>query len=167
MINDSDIHGKVLYDDGEHKYIWLGADADQKKGVVQTNQYLIIDKGKGVLLDPGGVHLFSRVVAVASRFIDLSNIESIFFSHQDPDVSSGIALWLGVTNAVIYVSDLWIRFLPHFGIVDGTRIRGIEDVKRTIKLPSGSNLSCVPAHFLHSAGCYCLYDKRAKNSFQR
>ncbi|HTX72332.1 MAG TPA: MBL fold metallo-hydrolase, partial [Rectinemataceae bacterium] len=117
----SDLNGRILYEDGDHKFIWLGADVDYRKGVVQTMQYLIVDQNKGWLLDPGGVHLFSRVVATASRYISIDRIEGIFFSHQDPDVSSGIALWLGVTPAKIHIASLWHRFLPHFGIVDASR----------------------------------------------
>jgi len=92
MIHENDINGKYLYKDDTHAFIWLGADLKNKSGVVQTNQYLIIDKGRGILLDPGGVHLFARVVSVASRYISLDKIDSIFLSHQDQDVSSGIAL---------------------------------------------------------------------------
>ena len=95
-----------------------GTEQKYSKGVIQTMQYLIIDQGRGVLLDPGGVHLFSRVVAAVSRYISIDKIDHIFFSHQDPDVSSGIALWLGVTKAKVHISSLWTRFLPHFGIVD-------------------------------------------------
>jgi flavorubredoxin len=165
MIDKADLNGKILFDDGEHKFIWLGSDPEYQRGVVQTMQYLIIDKGRGWLLDPGGTHLFSRVVASASRFISLDKIEAIFFSHQDPDVSSGIALWLGVTPAKIHISELWIRFLPHFGIVDTSRIVGIEDGGKTMTLASGAKISFVPSHFMHSPGCFSLFDERARILF--
>lgn len=165
MIDRDDLNGKVLFDNGEHKFIWLGADPDYQRGVVQTMQYLIIDKGHGWLLDPGGTHLFSRVVASASRYISLDRIDSIFFSHQDPDVSSGIALWLGVTPAKIHISDLWIRFLPHFGIVDTGRVSGIPDKGSTVTLASGARLSFVPSHFMHSPGNFSLWDESAKILF--
>ncbi len=165
MIEDKDIGGLVLYEDADHRFIWLGADAKSRQGVVQTMQYLIIDKGRGILLDPGGVHLFSRVVATASRFISLDRIDTIFFSHQDPDVSSGIALWLGVTPARIYISGLWTRFLPHFGIIDRTRVTAIEDVGKALTLPSGTQLRFVPSHYMHSPAAYSLYDDRARILF--
>jgi flavorubredoxin len=146
-------------------FIWLGAEDKFRKGVIQTMQYLIIDKGRGTLLDPGGVHLFSRVVASVSRYISVDKIDTIFFSHQDPDVSSGIALWMGVTNAKIYISGLWTRFLPHFGIVDSSRIISIEDKGSSIRLPSGAELKFVPAHFMHSCGQFNLYDIRSRILF--
>ncbi len=165
MISKDDINGRILYKDEDHQFIWLGADPESASGVVQTNQYLIIHKGRGLLMDPGGVHLFARAVAVVSRYIDLDRIDTIFFSHQDPDVSSGIALWLGVTKAKIYISSLWLRFLPHFGLVDQKRIIGIEDFGPTLKLGEDTELHFIPAHFLHSCGQFCLFDKRSRILF--
>ena len=161
MIDSSEVHGIVLYEDDEHKFVWLGSESKYREGAVQTMQYLIIDRGRGVLLDPGGVHLFSRVVTAVSRFISVDKIDAIFFSHQDPDVSSGIALWLGITKAKVYISDLWVRFLPHFGIVDTARVVGIPDKGMDIALPSGSRMRCVPSHFMHSPGQFGLFDERS------
>ncbi|WP_455383262.1 oxygen-binding di-iron domain-containing protein [Salinispira pacifica] len=161
----SDTNGRILYEDNDHKFIWLGADPVYRKGVVQTNQFLIIDRGVGILLDPGGVHLFSRVVSMLSRYIPLDKIEHIFFSHQDPDVSSGITLWLGVTRAKVYISDLWVRFLPHFGIVDNSRMVPIPDGGSSLRLPSGAQLRFIPSHFLHSVGSFCAFDDRASILF--
>ena len=165
-MSESDLKvGKLLYDEDEHKVIWLGWGEDDDRGAVQTNQYLIVHKGKGVLLDPGGVHLFSRVVAVISNYINLDNIEGIFFSHQDPDVSSGIALWLGVTNANIYISELWLRFVPHFGIIDQSRLKGIPDSGGSLPLRDGSELQLLPAHFLHSPGNFAAWDAQSRILF--
>ena len=161
MIDSSEVHGIVLYEDDEHKFVWLGSESKYREGAVQTMQYLIIDRGRGFLLDPGGVHLFARVVNAVSRFISVDKIDAIFFSHQDPDVSSGIALWLGITKAKVYISDLWVRFLPHFGIVDTARVVGIPDKGMDIALSSGSRMRCVPSHFMHSPGQFGLFDERS------
>ena len=165
MINSDDINGKILFESDNHKFIWLGADEVEEQGVVQTNQYLIINNGRGTLVDPGGIHLFSRVVALVSRYIDIERIDNIFFSHQDPDVSSGIALWLGVTNAKVYISELWIRFIPHFGIVDNSRITPIEELGNSLSLSSNCTLKLMPAHFLHSCGNYTFFDPVSKTLF--
>lgn len=165
MIQNDDVHGKILYEDNQHKFIWLGSESQYRKGAVQTMQYLIIDNGRGVLLDPGGVHLFSRVVTAVSRFISVDKIDTIFFSHQDPDVSSGIALWLGITNAKVYISELWVRFLPHFGIVDTKRMIGVPDKGVDITLASGALMKCVPSHFMHSPGQFGLFDEKSRILF--
>ncbi|MGP1587872.1 MAG: MBL fold metallo-hydrolase [Treponemataceae bacterium] len=165
MENEETIIGKILYEDKEHKFIWLGSEEKYRKGAVQTMQYLIIDNGRGVLLDPGGVHLFAKVVTAVSQFISVDKIDTIFFSHQDPDVSSGIALWLGITNAKVYISSLWVRFVPHFGIVDISRITSIPDKGMSISLPSGAKMQCIPSHFMHSPGNFGLYDERSRILF--
>ena len=165
MISENDVNGRILQESESHKFIWLGADEEEEQGVVQTNQYLIINKGRGTLVDPGGIHLFSRVVALVSRYIDLDKIDNIFFSHQDPDVSSGIALWLGVTKARVYISELWIRFIPHFGIIDNSRITAIETLGGRLELADGSSLKIIPSHFLHSSGMYTFYDAVSKVLF--
>ena len=68
MTNDSGGNGIILYEDEQHKFIWLGSEGKYRKGAVQTMQYLIIDNGRGVLLDPGGGHLFSRDVTSVTLF---------------------------------------------------------------------------------------------------
>ncbi len=165
MINDEDRNGRILYEDSDHKFIWLGARKGDEDTEIQTMQYLIINHNRGILLDPGGVHIFARVVSAVSRYISINNIDAIFYSHQDPDVSSGIALWMGVTKAKFYISSLWVRFLPHFGIVDISRIIPIVDEGMPIRLPSGDTFECVPAHFMHSPGQFNLYDVRSRILF--
>ncbi len=159
------VKGKVLYDDGEHKFIWLGWEEEEEEGIVQVNQYLIVNGDVGVLLDPGGVYVFSRVVANVARYVDLSQIRYIFYSHQDPDVSSGAALWLSVTPAKIYISKLWTRFLPHFGVISYSRIHPLEDRGDRILFPSGDFIEFIPAHYLHSVGNFSAYDSRSKILF--
>lgn len=158
MSNSDYAEGKVIFEEENHKVIWLGWESDEGAGAVQTNQYLIVHGSKGILLDPGGIHLFPRVVAVISRYMDLDNIETILFSHQDPDVSSGIALWLGITKAAIHISELWMRFVPHFGLVDFSRLIGIPDSGVTVNSASGANVDVLPAHYLHSPGNFSFYD---------
>ncbi len=150
--------GQILFEEENHKVIWLGWEKEEGEGAIQTNQYLIVHGTRGILLDPGGVHLFPRVVAIISRYIDLDNIETILFSHQDPDVSSGIALWLGVTQAEIHISELWMRFVPHFGLVDFSRLKGIPDGGGPVHLSSGMSIDLFPAHYLHSPGNFSFYD---------
>ncbi|WP_022670275.1 MBL fold metallo-hydrolase [Hippea alviniae] len=157
---DVDIeNGELLYDDGEHKFVWLGW-GRLEDGLIQTNQYLIVHGKKGTLLDPGGIHIFPKVVSNVTKYIDLDDIEYIFFSHQDPDVSSGIPMWLSVTNANVYISELWVRFLPHFGITDLSRIKGLPDSGGRV-----GELEVIPAHFLHAPGNLIVFDPISKILF--
>ncbi len=160
------IKGAVLYDDGEHKFIWLGEgeEKDEEGEKIAANQYLILDNKEGFLLDPGSIYDFPRVIENASRYIDPSNITAIFYSHQDPDVSSGISMWLNETPAVVYVSKLWTRFLPHFGYFNFERIIPIPDQGAFINF-GNSQIEFIPAHFLHSVAHFNVFDKKSRILF--
>ncbi|MDK2864304.1 MAG: hypothetical protein PWP37_496 [Thermotogota bacterium] len=157
---------RVLYDDGKHKFLMLGWEEAEEEGIVQTNQYLIVDNNEGVLLDPGGAHVFPRVLANVAEQLALDNVYHIFYTHQDPDVVSGIMLWLSMCeNSKVYISALWTRFLPHFGIFDADKVVPIPDNGMSISLRSGVELRILPAHFLHSTGNFVLYDPVARILF--
>ena len=162
----SNVETIAIYEDENHGFYLLGWEEREEEGMVQTNQYVIVHNGKGILLDPGGAHVFPRVLANVSEVIPTRNIEIIFYSHQDPDVSSGIAMWLSIAdNAKIYISALWTRFLPHFGVMDQRRIVGIKDTGGSIKLSDGYSLDVIPAHFLHSPGQFSVYDPQSRILF--
>jgi len=149
----------VLYESPTHKFFHLGWEEQEEEGYVQTNQYMIQDGDEVILLDPGGAHVFPRVLANVAEVVDLSKVRHIFYTHQDPDVSSGVTLWLPIAErAKVYISGLWTRFLPHFGVYDQRRIVPIPDGGGTLTLASGTQLQFIPSHFLHSTGCFSLYD---------
>lgn len=155
--------GAVLFDDGRHRWVWLGADTGASDGVA-ANQYLIQDGGRGCLLDPGSVLDFARTVANLSRFAKPEEIDYLFFTHQDPDVSSAMPMWGGITKARMVISTIWGRFMPHYGEIDQKRIELIPDKGGSFRLGS-SNLQVVPAHYLHSVGNITLYDPVSKFLF--
>ena len=159
------LKGEVLYDEDGHKFIWLGWEEKEEEGLVNVNQYLIIDNNEAIILDPGGIKVFPRIVGNLSRYIDLEKVKYLFFSHQDPDVCSGIAMWMSVTPAKVYISKWWIRFLPHFGIFDQKRIIPVEDKGGRITFSSGRYLEIIPAHFLHSIANFTVYDPTSKIYF--
>ena len=164
--SDVDIlKGEILYEDDSHKYIWLGWEEKEEENLVNVNQYVVVDGDEAVILDPGGIHVFPRIVGNLSRYIDLEKLKYLFFSHQDPDVCSGIAMWLSITPAKVYISKWWIRFLPHFGIFDSKRLIGIEDKGGRITFKSGKYLEIIPAHFLHSTANFTVYDPVSKIYF--
>ncbi len=155
----------VIAQEGDHAFIWLGLDeAEAEKGIL-TNQYLIMDGGEGILLDPGGYFVFERVYRNVAEFINPEKVKAVFFTHQDPDViGSLLPLTEFFPNATIYVSSLWVRFLPHLGALTGLRLVEIPDEGTTIRV-GRAELRTVPAHFLHSPGNFSLYDPKVKVLF--
>jgi flavorubredoxin len=149
---------ETVYESANHNFYWLGRDETGLEEGVQTNQYLIVDNGRGTLLDPGGFGVFSRVVVNMSAYVDPDKIDHIFLCHQDPDVGGGLASWMDMTPARVHVSALWIRFLLHYGVTAMDRIDGIPDGGASLALSSGNRLEFIPAHFLHSPGNFHAFD---------
>ncbi len=151
----------VLFDDGKHKNILL--EDFTGGGAVQANQHLIIHGGEGMILDPGGHKVYSRVLGETTSLLAGGTLDYIFLSHQDPDVVAATNGWLMTTDAAAYCSDLWLRFIPHFGVdaLVAHRLHGIPDAGTVLDL-KGAKLYALPAHFLHSCGNFHLYDPHAK-----
>lgn len=154
----------VLYDDGNHKCIKF--DNLTGDGKIQSNQFLLINNRRGLLIDCGGYRIYSSLLGEISRFLPAGNIDYIFLSHQDPDIGSGLNLWLPVCNGQVVVSELWTRFIPAFCVrgLSEERITSIPDHGSFLTL-GDSELMLVPAHFLHSPGNFHLYDPISKILF--
>jgi flavorubredoxin len=152
----------VLYDDGKHRNVLL-EDLDTSGLAVQANQHVIIHGDAGMILDPGGHKVYSRVLSETFETLGKAKLHYIFLSHQDPDVVAAVNGWLMTTDADAYVSQLWVRFVPHFGLDHQVahRLKPIPD--EGIVLDLGSvRLLLIPAHFLHSEGNFQVYDPVSK-----
>jgi len=147
----------TLFQSEQHQNLWLD---DFGHGLaVQANQHLILHEGMGMVLDPGGHKAFRQTVAQVASTLPLTRLQHIFLSHQDPDIVAAINGWLMTTDADAWCSRLWVRFVPHFGVdqMVAHRLKPIPD--EGMVLPLGScQLMILPAHFLHSAGNFHVYD---------
>lgn len=161
MSNQPNIDPIVLFDNGTHKNVLLTDHTDG--GMVQANQHLIIHDSAGMILDPGGHKVYSKVLSEASSLLGRSTLKHIFLSHQDPDIVAALNGWLMTTDAVAHASELWVRFIPHFGVdaMVAHRLLPIPDEGMVFDL-AGAKLVALPAHFLHSCGNFSLYDPISK-----
>lgn len=152
----------TLFDNGTHRNVLL-EDIPSGGLAVQANQHVIIDNASGMILDPGGHKVYSKVLAATTGLLGRAKLETIFLSHQDPDIVAAVNGWLMTTDAKAYVSALWTRFVPHFGLdrLVESRLLPIEDHGTTLALGQ-SQMRVVPAHFLHSPGNFHVYDPVAK-----
>lgn len=153
-----------IFQEGNHAWYVVARDPERPGYLIDTNEYLILESGRGLLTDPGGSEIFASVFAALAQDHDPSCIEAIFASHQDPDIISSLALWLEYKPELkCYLSWMWSEFVPHFG---GTRetFRQLPDEGATIELGS-LKLAALPAHFLHSPGNFHLYDPQARMLF--
>jgi flavorubredoxin len=151
----------TLFDDGTHKNVLL---EDFGHGqMVQANQHLVIHEGRGMILDPGGHKVYAKVLAETLHQLGGGQLDHIFLSHQDPDIVAAVNGWLMTTDATAWVSSLWVRFVPHFGLdrLVIERLKPIEDPGMYLRCGE-TDLAILPAHFLHSPGNFHVYDPRSK-----
>ena len=156
---------KVLYDDGVHKCIMFSFDDEEHEdSFLSVNQYLIVNHGAGFLIDPGSEAIFDELSDAVSKYVRIENIKYIFFSHQDPDVSGSIAQWAICTKAKFIISNLWTRFMSHYGFMEMSRVMPLVDHGAKLKFGEDT-IRFIPAHFLHSPGNFSLYDVKSKILF--
>lgn len=152
----------VLYNDGTHRNVML-EDFGLKGLAVQANQHVIVHGDSGMILDPGGHKVYSNALSETMSILGGAELRYIFLSHQDPDIVAAVNGWLLTTDAEAYVSKLWIRFVPHFGLdhLVSHRLKPISDEGMVLDL-AGAHLPVLPAHFLHSPGNFQVLDPIAK-----
>ncbi len=151
----------TLFETAQHKNVFVD---DLSSGhMVQANQHVIVNNGVGMILDPGGHKVYTKLFSMLSSEMKINALQHIFFSHQDPDIIASANGWLMVTSADAYLSALWMRFIPHFGVDELVveRINPIPDEGMVITVGE-AQMKVIPAHFLHSAGNFQLYDPIAK-----
>ncbi|NNM82363.1 MAG: FprA family A-type flavoprotein [Burkholderiales bacterium] len=154
----------VLYDDGSHKCIAF-TELVQGEGI-QSNQFLIVDNGESMLLDPGGNLTYKHLLAEMANYVLPSHTRYIFASHEDPDIIASANGWLLITDANIVIAREWERFLPHFcvkGLTEG-RVIPVQPGGMNLKLGE-TELKIVPAHYLHAVGNFQVYDPVSKILF--
>lgn len=150
-----------LFKSATHKNIWF-EDVEHSLAV-QANQHMIVHGEEAIILDPGGHKAFKQGLAGVSSQVTLGQLKHIFLSHQDPDIVAAVNGWLMTTDATAWCSELWIRFVPHFGMdrLVEDRLRPIPDQGMVMMLDQ-QPLYILPAHFLHSVGNFHIYDPVAK-----
>ena len=147
----------TLFESPNHKNVLL---PEFGRGMaVQANQHLIVHGDSGIILDPGGHKVYGKAVAECMAQLGSKKMKYIFFSHQDPDIIAAANGWLMTTDAEAYISALWLRFVPHFGLDElvSHRLKPIPDEGMSLDM-DGVKLLLIPAHFLHSEGNFQLYD---------
>ena len=110
---------------------------------VQANQFLIVDGDTGAVLDPGGNVAYSELYLGMTQHFPPHKLTAIIASHADPDIVASLDRWLTATDAKVYISEVWERFIPHFckpGKTEG-RVVGIPDAVRA-SASAAANCTC-------------------------
>lgn len=150
----------TIYDQ-RHQWVVFGRDPNKPQGVIDTNQYLIKTKDRALLLDPGGIEIFSSMLGSVLHHVPVEQITDLFASHQDPDIISSLGLWdQALPKARLHAPWLWEGFIRHFGLNNIDYI-SIPDEGADFDLGL-LKLQFIPAHYLHSSGNYHVYDPEAR-----
>lgn len=155
-----------LFNEGDHRCLMFCNLSDEGGEAVQANQFLIVDDDTGAIIDPGGNLAYSELYLGMTRHFPPSRLSAIVASHADPDIIASLDRWMTATNATVYISRVWERFIPHFckpGKTEG-RIVGIPDPGQRLRI-GRNELIALPAHFLHSEGNFQFYDVRSRILF--
>ena len=151
----------TIFYNGKHQWIVFGRDPDKSEKIIDTNQYMIVDGDKSFLMDPGGIEIFSSMLAAVLRHTEIEHLVDIFASHQDPDIISSLGLWdEALPKATLHAPWIWESFIRHFGL-NNISYNAIPDEGLSIEL-NNAKLQFVPAHYLHSSGNFHVYDAQAK-----
>ncbi|MFK7990204.1 MAG: MBL fold metallo-hydrolase [Sandaracinaceae bacterium] len=151
----------TIFEGPDHRNLLL---EDFSHGLaVQANQHLIVHGKEAMILDPGGHKVYSKVLSATNGEMRGAQLRYLFLSHQDPDIVAATNGWLMTTDADAYCSELWTRFVPHFGLdrYVEDRLKPIPDEGMILEL-GGADLLIIPAHFLHSCGNHQVYDTVSK-----
>ncbi|MDD1783727.1 FprA family A-type flavoprotein [Enterovibrio sp. ZSDZ35] len=150
-----------LFSSETHQWFMFGRDFSKPEKIIDTNQYLIRTPGGALLMDPGGIEIFSAMLASVVKQVPIDQINHIFASHQDPDIISSLGLWdSALTGTKLHAPWLWEGFIRHFGM-QSIEYAPISDEGGTLVL-NGIEIRFIPAHYLHSSGNFHVYDPVAK-----
>lgn len=150
-----------LFESNTHTWLVFGRDEDKPDEIIDTNQYIVISNKNALLMDPGGIELFSSMLSAVIKKLPADQVTHIFASHQDPDIISSLGLWdQALPSAVLHSPWIWEGFIKHFGM-NNIKYSPIPDEGRTLKIDQ-VNLEFIPAHYLHSSGNFNVYDAEAK-----
>lgn len=154
-----------LYKDANHACV-LFTDLVPDEDAVQANQFLIVDHGEGVILDPGGNMTYNELSLTMRKYIAPSQLDYIVASHADPDIIASLDRWMTATQAKLVISSLWARFAPHFCKLGKTdnRVIAVPDAGGRLRYGQ-SSLWLIPAHFMHAEGNFQFYDPVSKILF--
>jgi flavorubredoxin len=150
MITD-DIYWVGFYDQGAN---------------LHCNPYLLIDEQDVILIDPGSIPYFPKIMRKVIDLVDPEIITAVIISHQDPDVCGNLAVLEEVIDrpdTKIIAHTNTIRLIRHYGLKSQYYAADEHGYRYTLK--SGRVLQFLHTPYLHSPGAIMTYDVNSKSLF--
>lgn len=147
----------TLFEGSSHTWLMFGRDPAKPEKIIDTNQYMVVTKDNALLMDPGGIELFSSMLTTVIKQVPVDKITHLFASHQDPDIISSLGLWdQALEGATLHSPWIWESFIRHFGM-QNINYNAIPDEGGRLVIDDVT-LEIVPAHYLHSSGNFNVFD---------
>jgi flavorubredoxin len=143
---------------------WVGF-YDQEANL-HCNPYILIDERDVVLIDPGSIPYFPKVMRKVIDLVDPGLITTIVISHQDPDVCGSLAVLEEVIDRAdtrIIAHTNTIRLIRHYGLK--SQYYAVDEHALSYTLQSGRVLQFLHTPYLHSPGAIMTYDINTKSLF--
>ena len=153
--------GETIYEVGKEFYYFRSEEDDFHRNVYLKR--FVGEDGKyvSILFDPGTRHEIPQITEVTKKLIGgIQNLDLIFLSHQDPDLTANLgALLTGAPKSrVVSAIDTW-RLIKTYGIPE-KRFLAVENFRNKIMriAKTGHRVQFVPAYFCHFRGAVMFYD---------
>jgi flavorubredoxin len=137
-----------------------------KQTNIHCNPYLIFDEGCAVLLDPGSMPYFPKIMRKVIDLIDPASICAIVVSHQGPDVCGNLAVLEDVINKEeidVVAHSNTVRLIHHYGLK--SQYYAVDEQGFRYTMPSGRVLEFLHTPYLHSPGAIMSYDTQSRSLF--
>lgn len=153
--------GEKIHEVGKEFYYFRSDEDDFHRNVYLKR--FVGEDGKyvSILFDPGTRHEIPQITEVTKKLIGgIQNLDLIFLSHQDPDLTAnlGALLTSAPKSRVISAIDTW-RLIKTYGIPE-KRFLAVENFRNQVMriAKTGHRVQFVPAYFCHFRGAVMFYD---------
>ncbi len=156
-----------VHEVGTEFFLVQSQEADLHRNIY-IKRFVRADRNVNMICDPGTRLDIPALTEVARSLMGgLHNLDIIFLSHQDPDVSSNTPELLAAAPhaRVIASIDTW-RLVKMYGIPE-SRFFAAEGFERSFLQirDSGQRLKFVPARYCHFRGALMVYDLESRVLF--
>ena len=145
----------TLFSDDPHSVYWLGWPDDT---AFRCNAYLIADGDEALIVNPGGASSFDFVMNRVLQITDPLKVTGLIMSHQDPDVTSGLIMWLNLNPQIKIITSVRTNLLlPHYGRDDYEFVNINENP--VFEFKSGRKIRFIESPFMHTPGAFTSFDE--------
>jgi flavorubredoxin len=136
-----------LFESEHHRFISFSENEFTEENGARSIRYSVMHDDAGVLLDPGGFGEMPQALAETLGYLHPGPRPAINLSHQNPGIIVGLAARPDPYDFPVRVSQIWLRFLPHYGLKGMKRFAGIADEGMVRRPEGGFRLKILSAHF--------------------